>query len=107
MSVIHIHTAEEFQKQVMEATQPVLVDFWATWCGPCKMIAPEIEAVAAEYEGKAIVAKVDVDKNGAVAMQYGIQSIPTIIVVKNGEVVAREVGYLPKDVLAELIDGAM
>ena len=107
MSFMHIHTAEEFKKQVMEANQPVLVDFWATWCGPCKMIAPEIEAVAAEYEGKAVVAKVDVDENGAVALAYGIQSIPTIIVVKGGEVVAREVGYLPKVALAVLLDGAM
>ncbi|MBQ8682811.1 MAG: thioredoxin [Selenomonadales bacterium] len=107
MSVVHIHTAEEFQKQVTEASLPVLVDFWATWCGPCKMIAPEIEAVAAEYEGKAIVAKVDVDENSAVAMQYGIQSIPTIIVMKNGEEAAREVGYLPKEALAQLLKSNM
>lgn len=107
MSVVHIHTAEEFQKQVAEASLPVLVDFWATWCGPCKMIAPEIEAVAAEYEGKAIVAKVDVDENSAVAMQYGIQSIPTIIVMKNGEEAAREVGYLPKEALAQLLKSNM
>lgn len=104
MSVIHIHTAEAFKQQVIGSNIPVLVDFWATWCGPCRMIAPEIEAVAAEYEGKALVVKVDVDENSAVAIEHGIQSIPTIIVVKNGEEVAREIGYLPKEELAQMLE---
>lgn len=107
MSVIHIHTAQEFQEKVMKADVPVLVDFWATWCGPCKMIAPEVEAVADAYKAKAIVAKVDVDEVGAIAMQYKIQSIPTLIVIKDGKEVAREVGYLPQDALAEMLDSAM
>ncbi len=107
MSVLHIHTAEEYKTQVLEADMPVLVDFWAAWCGPCKMIAPELEAVAQDYEGKARVVKVDVDENGSVAMSYNVMSIPTILVIKDGKEIDRQVGFCPRSKLAAMLDGAL
>jgi thioredoxin 1 len=92
-------TDANFEAEVVNSDKPVLVDFWATWCGPCRMIAPVIEEIANEYEGKAIVAKLDVDANPQVSMKYGIRSIPTLLIFKGGQVVDQIVGAVPKGVI--------
>ncbi|MHB9029642.1 MAG: thioredoxin [Candidatus Latescibacterota bacterium] len=93
-------TDSTFQSQVIENPLPVIVDFWATWCPPCRMIAPFLEQIAGEYEGKAVVCKVDVDQNHALAQKYNVRSIPTILFFKGGEVKEQVVGALPKDQIA-------
>lgn len=96
-------TTENFESEVLNSETPVLVDFWAEWCGPCKMIAPIVDEIATEYEGKLRVAKLDADLNQDVLMEYGIMGIPTLILFKGGEAVARVTGYKPKDrIKAEL-----
>ena len=98
---------QNFDSNVLEAGTPVLVDFWAVWCGPCKAIAPVIEEIAGEYEGQVKVGKVDVDQNQNTAMKFGVRSIPTLLVIKDGEVVNQIVGAVPKgnitDILKEVI----
>jgi thioredoxin 1 len=102
MKVIQF-TDATFKGEVVDSNIPVLVDFWATWCGPCKVIAPVVEEIAGEYEGKLKVGKLDVDANQTVAMQYQIRSIPTLLVFKGGKVVEQIVGSVPKKNLVEKI----
>ena len=94
-------TDQSFQETVLNSDKPVLVDFWAVWCGPCRMLGPIIEEVANDFEGKAIVGKVDVDNNQQVSVDYGIRNIPTVLIFKNGEVVDKIVGVASKEVIAE------
>ena len=94
-------TEETFEQEVLKATIPVLVDFWAVWCGPCKMIAPLVEELAIEFTGKLKIGKVDVDSHQKIAMQYGIRSIPTLLIFKGGKVVEQIVGAAPKKTLVE------
>ncbi len=97
----------DFQTQVLESDVPVLVDFWAPWCGPCKMLTPIIEELAQEYDGRAKIVKVNVDDNQQLAMQFSIRSIPTVMVFKDGEPAASMVGMQPKDALAKALDAAL
>lgn len=97
-------TDSNFQAEVMENDKVTLIDFWATWCGPCRMIAPAIEELAEEYDGKATIGKVNVDENPQVSAQFGIRSIPTLLFLKNGEIVDKQVGVAPKSVLKQKLD---
>ena len=100
-------TDASFQKDVLESGTPVLVDFWATWCGPCKMIAPVLEEIATEQAGKLTIAKLDVDQNAASAQKYSVMSIPTLILFKNGQPAERLVGYMSKEQLLAKLQPAL
>ena len=102
-NVIHA-TDSDFTQQVLESDVPVLVDFWAPWCGPCRMIAPALDQLAGEYAGKAKVVKVDIDQNQATALKYHVRSIPMLLMFKGGQVQATQVGAVGKPQLAQLID---
>ncbi|NTW56008.1 MAG: thioredoxin [Chlorobiaceae bacterium] len=97
-------TDQNFEAEIIKADKVALVDFWAAWCGPCMMLGPTIEELAGDYEGKAIVAKLNVDENPQTAAKYGIRSIPSMLVFKNGEVVDQMVGAMPKNMIAKKID---
>jgi thioredoxin 1 len=106
MSIVHI-TEDNFDAEVLKSATPVLVDFWAEWCGPCKMIAPVLDQLATEYQGRLRIAKVDVDSNQATAMRYGVRSIPTLLLFKEGAVQAQQVGMASKDNLKKLLDAKL
>jgi len=103
-----VHLSEgTFDAEVLQSSQPALVDFWAPWCGPCRAIAPILEELAGEYKGKIKVAKVNVDDNKKLAGDHGVMSIPTMILFKNGKVVDKVIGLVPKDRLKALLDKAL
>lgn len=106
MAALHF-TSATFDQEVLKSEVPVLIDFWASWCGPCRMIAPIVEQLASDYDGRAKVGKLDVDESPDIAKQYGVMSIPTLVVIKGGLVVAKVVGALPKPKIAEMLDGAL
>ncbi len=99
-----IITSDNFDEVVMQSKQPVLVDFWATWCGPCRMLAPVIEELADEYDGKLVVGKIDVDECPELAAEFGVSSIPMVALFQNGEVVQTVVGYRPKEYYVETVN---
>ena len=101
---VHKFTDQNFDSDVSQSNIPVLIDFWATWCGPCKAIAPVIDEIAGEYNGKVKVGKVDVDQNQDTAMKYGVRSIPTLLIMKDGKVVNQIVGAVPKGNIITMLD---
>ena len=100
-------TDANFEELVLKADKPVIVDFWAEWCGPCRMVGPVVEEVGVDYEGKAVVAKVDVDSNPGITAKYGIRNIPTILFFKNGEVADKQVGAVPKSTIVAKLDALL
>ena len=106
MAEVAEFTDSNFEGEVVQSPQPVLVDFWAPWCGPCRQIAPTVEQLATEYDGSVKVGKVNIDESPAVASSYGVTSIPTLMIFKGGEVVERFIGIQPKNRLQEALDSA-
>ena len=100
-------TDANFEEIVLKSDKPILLDFWAVWCGPCRMVGPLVEEIANEYEGKAVIGKVDVDSNPGVAGKFGIRNIPTLLFFKNGEIVDKQVGAVPKQVLVNKLEAIM
>ncbi len=100
-------TDSNFEEHVLKADKPVVLDFWAEWCGPCRMVGPIVSELAEDYKGKVVVGKVDVDSNPDIAMKYGIRNIPTILFFKDGEVADKQVGAVPKSVLTGKIENLL
>lgn len=100
-------TDSNFEELALKSDKPVMVDFWAEWCGPCRMVTPIVEEMSSEYDGKAVIGKVNVDENPDISMKFGIRNIPTIIFLKDGEMVDKSVGAVPKNVLTEKIENIM
>ncbi|MCG6914846.1 thioredoxin [bacterium BMS3Abin03] len=97
-------TDDNFEEEVLKSDKPVLIDFWAVWCGPCRMIAPIVEELATEYEGKVKIGKLDVDSNQQTSIKFGVRSIPTILIFKNGEIKETIIGAVPKKNIVEKLD---
>jgi thioredoxin 1 len=106
MSATHV-TTDQFDTEVLQSSVPVLVDFWAVWCGPCRAIAPHVDAIAQEYEGRAKVVKVNVDEEPEIALRYGIQSIPTLLFFKDGKVQDMIVGVVPKQTIVQKLEALL
>lgn len=100
-------TDANFEEMVMKSDKPVVVDFWAEWCGPCRMVGPVVEEISKDYAGKAVVGKVDVDNNPQISAKFGIRNIPTILFIKNGQVVDKQVGAVPKSVLTGKLEAQL
>lgn len=100
-------TDANFEELALGTDKPVMIDFWAEWCGPCRMVTPIVEEMHNEYDGKAVIGKVNVDENPNISMKFGIRNIPTIIFLKNGELVDKSVGAVPKNVLTEKMDNLL
>jgi thioredoxin 1 len=100
-------TDANFEQEVLKSDIPVLIDFWAVWCGPCKMIAPFVEELAGEYEGKVKIGKVDVDNNPQISMNYGIRSIPTLLIFRDGKIADQIIGAVPKQAIAQKLDAQL
>ena len=102
--MVHEITTDNFDDLVIKSDKPVVIDLWAEWCGPCRMLTPIMEEMDTEYDGKAIIGKVDVDSNPDIAAKYGVRNIPTVLFVKGGELVDKQVGAVPKSTLAAKLD---
>ena len=100
-------TDSNFEEVVLKSDKPVLVDFWAEWCGPCRMVGPIIEELSEDYEGRALIGKLDVDSNQIFAAKYGVRNIPTVLLFKDGEMISRQVGVAPKQTYEDVINSAL
>ena len=100
-------TDANFEELALNSDKPVMVDFWAEWCGPCRMVGPIVEELSNEYEGKAVIGKVNVDQHPSISAKYGVRNIPTILFIKNGEVVDKQVGAVPKAALTQKLEGQL
>ena len=100
-------TDTNFEELALKSDKPVMVDFWAQWCGPCRMVGPIVEELSGEYDGKAVIAKVDVDQNPGVSQQFGVRNIPTVLFIKNGEIVDKQVGAAPKATYVQKLEAML